>query len=454
MKEVIKGKQTTREQPVERLLRPFQEFAKLEASGGILLLLCTVTALVWANSPWADTYFSFWRTTLTVGFGEVLLSKPLLLWINDGLMAVFFFVVGLEIKREVLVGELNSVRKAALPIVAALGGALVPAGIYLGFNAGTAGSPGWGIPMATDIAFALGVLALLGRRVPLALKVFLAALAIVDDIVAVLVIAFFYTAEISWTSLAIGAGFLLLLVAANRAGVRHPLVYALLGLGLWLAFLKSGVHATVAGVLLAMTIPSRARINTEEFLAQSRALLDEFERAGESGESILTNADRQAALHTLEIACERVAAPIERFEHALHPWVTFAIMPVFALANAGVALGGDVSAAVTSSISVGIIVGLVVGKQVGITLFSWLVVRSGFAVLPGEVTWRHIYGASWLAGIGFTMSLFIAGLAFGDSPLLDLAKVGILAASLTAGVVGWFILNRTITIPRVKESVR
>jgi len=308
--------------------------------------------------------------------------------------------------------------------------------------------------MATDIAFALGVLALLGRRVPLALKVFLAALAIVDDIVAVLVIAFFYTAEISWTSLAIGAGFLLLLVAANRAGVRHPLVYALLGLGLWLAFLKSGVHATVAGVLLAMTIPSRARINTEEFLAQSRALLDEFERAGESGESILTNADRQAALHTLEIACGRVAAPIERFEHALHPWVTFAIMPVFALANAGVALGGDVSAAVTSSISVGIIVGLVVGKQVGITLFSWLVVRSGFAVLPGEVTWRHIYGASWLAGIGFTMSLFIAGLAFGDSPLLDLAKVGILAASLTAGVVGWFILNRTITIPRVKESVR
>ncbi len=441
MEEVTKGK--IRGQPIERFLRPFQEFAELEASGGILLLVCTVVALVWANSPWADTYFSFWRTTVTVGFGEFLLSKPLLLWINDGLMAVFFFVVGLEIKREVLVGELNSARKAALPIVAALGGALVPAGIYMAFNAGTAGSPGWGIPMATDIAFALGVLALLGPRVPFALKVFLTALAIVDDIIAVLVIAFFYTAEISWTSLAIGAGFLLLLGTANWAGVRHPLVYALLGIGLWLAFLKSGVHATVAGVLLAMTIPARARINTEEFLAQGRALLDEFERAGESGESILTNADRRAVLHTLETTCERVAAPIERFEHALHPWVTFAIMPVFALANAGVALGGDVSAAVTSPISLGIIVGLVVGKQVGITAFSWLVVRSGFAVLPGDVTWRHIYGAGWLAGIGFTMSLFIASLAFGDSPLLDLAKIGILTASLSAGAVGWMILHRT-----------
>lgn len=429
--------------PTERLLRPFQEFARIEASGGILLLVCTVVALAWANSPWAGTYFSLWQTKLTVGFGEFVLSKPLLLWINDGLMAIFFFVVGLEIKREVLVGELDSVRKAALPMAAALGGVIVPASIYITINAGTPGSSGWGIPMATDIAFALGVLALLGQRVPLALNVFLTALAIVDDIVAVLVIALFYTAQISWVSLAIGAGFLVALVAVNWAGARHPLVYALLGIGLWLAFLKSGVHATVAGVLLAMTIPSRARINTDEFLAQSRAVLDEFERAGESGQSVLTNADRQDALHALETTCERVAAPMQRLEHALHPWVTFAIMPVFALANAGVALGGDLSAALTNSISLGIIVGLVVGKQAGISLFSWLAVKSRLATRPDEVTWQHVYGASWLGGIGFTMSLFIAGLAFGDSPLLDSAKIGILAASLMAGVIGWFILNRT-----------
>lgn len=310
----------------------------------------------------------------------------------------FLFVVGLEIKREVLVGELDSARKAALPIAAALGGVILPASIYVTFNAGTAGAAGWGIPMATDIAFALGVLALLGQRVPLTLNVFLTALAIVDDIVAVLVIALFYTAQRSWVSLAIGAGFLVALVAVNWAGARHPLVYALLGIGLWLAFLKSGVHATVAGVLLAMTIPLRARINTDEFLAQSRAVLDEFERAGESGESVLTNADRQDALHTLETTCERVAAPMQRLEHALHPWVTFAIMPVFALANAGVALSGDLPAALTNSISLGIIVGLVVGKQVGISLFFWLAVKSQLATLPDEVTWRHVYGASWLGG--------------------------------------------------------
>jgi NhaA family Na+:H+ antiporter len=407
------------------------------------LLLCTVVALVWANSSWANTYFNLWQTRITVGFGTAVLAKPLLLWINDGLMAVFFFVVGLEIKREILVGELASPRQAALPIAAALGGMLVPAALYFIINAGTESAAGWGIPMATDIAFALGVLALLGNRVPLALKVFLTALAIVDDIGAVLVIALFYTAEISLTSLLIGAVFLVCLVIANLAGARHPLIYALLGIGLWLAFLKSGVHATVAGVLLAMTIPSKAPINTDEFLSRSRAMLDDFERTGESGDSVMTNAARQAALHTLERTCEQVATPMQRLEHALHSWVSFAIMPVFALANAGVSISGEFLATLTSRVSLGVALGLIIGKQVGILLFSWLAVRSRLAVLPHTVTWRQIYGAGWLGGIGFTMSLFIAGLAFVDASLLSAAKVGILTASTIAGIIGWLLLRHT-----------
>lgn len=424
----------------------------MEASGSILLLLCTVVALTWANSPWARTYFSLWQTKLAIGLGNLVLAKPLLSWINDGLMAVFFFIVGLEIKREVLVGALASRRRAALPLAAALGGMLVPAGLYIALNIGGAGASGWGIPMATDIAFALGVLALLGSRIPPALKVFLTALAITDDIGAVLVIALFYTAGISWPGLAIGAGFLILLVAANRAGVRHPLVYGLLGVGLWLALLKSGVHATAAGVLVAMTIPARARIDTEEFLARSRAILDRFKHADKREEQVLTIRERQAALQALESACEHAETPLQRLERALHPWVTFAILPLFALANAGVVLGSYPPSAWTHPVTLGVIVGLVVGKPLGITLFAWLAVRSGLAAMPPGVTWRGICGAGWLGGIGFTMSLFIAGLAFGDIPLLSVAKVGILTASLIAGVAGWMLL-RGISPTAGKEMV-
>ena len=291
--------------PIERLVRPFQEFARLEASGGILLIGCTVVALAWANSPWADSYFHLWHVDPTFGFAGKLLSEPLHFWINDGLMALFFLAVGLEIKRETLVGELASFRKAALPIAAALGGMVVPAGLYVLFNHGGPGASGWGIPMATDIAFALGVLALLGDRVPTSLRVFLAALAIVDDIGAVLVIAFFYTEQISWISLGVGSFFFLALIVANRAGARHPLIYAILGVGLWLAFVQSGVHPTVAGVLLAMTIPARQG-PTSDLRARDSA---------------------------------RVDSPMLRFEHALMPWITYVIMPVFALANAGVVLG-------------------------------------------------------------------------------------------------------------------
>jgi NhaA family Na+:H+ antiporter len=427
---------------ITRVLTPFREFINTEASGGIFLFVATVVALGWANSPWGATYFELWHTYLTIDVGPWELSMNLVHWINDGLMAVFFFVVGLEIKREVMVGELATIRQAALPIAAACGGAITPALIYAALNAGTEGVHGWGVPMATDIAFALGVLALLGSRVPTGLKVFLTALAIADDIIAVLVIAFFYTSQLSLEALGMAAVFFVVLTIANRSGVRRPLVYTILGVGLWVAFIQSGVHATVAGVLLALTIPARTRIDTDEFLVKAHASLDAFKHSGGQGMSVLTNKEHQAALHDLEVATEAVQSPMQRMEHLLHPWVAFLIVPLFALANAGVDLGGNLSTALSSNVALGIIVGLIVGKQVGITGFTFLMVRSGYTTLPIGVTWRHIYGVSWLAGIGFTMSLFIADLAFRSQVLLDTAKVGILGASIIAGSVGWLLLRR------------
>ena len=430
--------ETPRVPRIHRLIRPFQEFARVQASSGILLLACTAAALLWANSPWAESYTGLLGTYVTVGGGGFAVRETLLHWINDGLMAVFFFVVGLEIKREVLAGELSSLRQAALPIAAALGGMAAPALLYLAVNRGGPGAGGWGIPMATDIAFALGVLALLGSRVPAALKVFLAAFAIADDIGAVLVIALFYTARIDFVALGLGFGFLALATFANWSGVRRPLAYALLGVAAWVAFLESGVHATVAGVLLALTVPAGARLDPAAFLAQGRDVLDQFERA-DSPDNVLTNAERQAALHTLEHAAERAQTPLQRMEHALHPWVSFLIMPVFALANAGVALGEGGGFA--GPVPLGIVLGLVLGKPLGVTLFAWLAVRSGLAAKPEGVTWRHLHGAGWLGGIGFTMALFIAGLAFADPGALAQAKLGILCASLLAGVVGYLLLR-------------
>jgi Na+:H+ antiporter, NhaA family len=432
-----------RARPVEKIVRPFQEFADRSSSGGILLIAAAIVALVWANSPWGESYTGLWGTELSIGLGPFSIEDDLTHWINDGLMAVFFLVVGLEIKREILVGELSSPRRAALPLAAAVGGAVLPAAIYVSITFGTEGVSGWGIPMATDIAFALGVLALLGKRAPLGLKVFLTALAIVDDILAVLVIALFYTSDVSWSALAVGGIFLIALVATNLAGVGKPLPYALLGIGLWLCFLESGVHATIAGVLLAMTVPASSFIDTGVFLKRSRGLLDRFEQAGERGDPVLCNEERQGALHALNRVNEDVEPPLQELEHALHPWVVFAIMPLFALANAGVVLGEDFTSTLLNPVSVGIVAGLLLGKQVGVTLFAWLAVKSGISEMPQGVSWLHIYGASWLAGIGFTMSLFISDLAFPDSPLLDVAKVGILTASLIAGITGWTIIRRT-----------
>src|SRR5687768_12583502 len=431
-----------------------REFIHDEAFGGILLLLCALAALIWANSAWGETYDALWSTELTLGTVQYHLTESLRHWVNDGLMAIFFFVVGLEIKRELLVGELASPRRAALPAIAALGGVLVPAGIYLLLNRGTDGGDGWGIPMATDIAFALGVLALLGDRIPLGLTVFLTALAIVDDIAAVLVIAVFYTAQVHWEALGLAAVIFVVLIVANRLGARRPVVYAVLGLALWLAVFESGVHATAAGVLLALTIPASTRIDPRAFLDRSRATLAAFDRAGsdeETGASILTNGERQEALAELEDVVEGAGAPLHRMEHVLHPWVAFAIIPLFALANAGVRIEGDLGTALGNQVTLGVVLGLVLGKQLGVTLGAWLAVRSRVTELPPGVGWWHIYGAGWLAGIGFTMSLFVADLAFAgtaEAGLLTAAKLGILLASLIAGVGGWLILSRHAAILR------
>ena len=426
---------------IERVLGPFQRFFSTAAAGGLVLLACTAVALVLANSPWAEAYHHFWEAPVTVGAPGVGLTLSLHHWVNDGLMAVFFFLVGLEIKREVLVGELASLRSAALPVAAAIGGMVLPAGLYAAVNAGGPGAAGWGVPMATDIAFALGILALLGDRVPSGLRVFLAALAIADDLGAVLVIALFYTGDLDLTALGGAAAVLALLVALNRAGARRPLTYALLGVVLWLFVLASGIHATIAGVLLALTVPARTRISEDEFLARAEASLADFRAADEPGTTVLTNRGHQAALQSMESATDAAQAPLQRIEHALHGFVAFLVMPIFALANAGVPLGGGIGAAARSPVTLGVVLGLALGKPLGITLASWLAVRAGAADLPAGVAWRHVHGAGWLGGIGFTMSLFVAGLAFADPAVLDTAKLGVLAASVVAGLVGYGLLR-------------
>jgi NhaA family Na+:H+ antiporter len=369
-------------------VRPFLDFFKAETSAGRLLLITTAVAFLWANSKWADFYFHIWEIPLPI----LVLTKTLHHWINDGLMAIFFFLVGLEIKREMTVGELASLRKAALPVLAAIGGMLFPALIYLFCNLSEPASRGWGIPMATDIAFSLGILGLLGPRIPLALKIFLSAFAIVDDIGAVLVIALFYTAEISWIALGCAFAVVVILFSLNRGKSESIWLYIIFGLILWVCVLKSGVHATVAGVLLAMFIP---------------------------------------------------ADKVHKLEHALHPWVAFAIIPIFALANAGVSLRNTSLALIAHPIFIGIVMGLVVGKQFGVFLASLLGIKTGMAALPQDVTMKQIYGVGWLGGIGFTMSIFVATLAFEENELLSISKLAILSASIISGIGGWILLKTT-----------
>ncbi|MCA9539589.1 MAG: Na+/H+ antiporter NhaA [Myxococcales bacterium] len=417
------------DRPLSRLL------ATLGPSGvaGLLLLVSAGAAFAWANSPWADAYEALFATKVTLGAGAFALQKPLLLWVNDGLMAVFFLLVGLEIKREVLEGALSSRRKAALPIFAALGGMLVPAGIYALLNLRDGTMSGWAIPTATDIAFALGILALLGKRVPVELKVFLTAVAVVDDVGAVLVIAAFFTESVSIGALGVAAGALALLFAFNRAGVRKTVPYVIVGLVLWVAVLKSGVHATVAGVLLAAFIPAGRRSPLAEFGGRVRDVLDFGDR--EDADELAPD----TALHRVRALCDDVEPPLLRWEHALQPYVLFGIMPVFALANAGVALGG--AGGGLGAVGVGVMLGLMIGKPIGITLGAWLGVRAGLCELPAQVDWRRVAAAGCLGGIGFTMSLFITGLALTGGEATQ-AKLGLLFGSLVAGVAGAVMLKQ------------
>jgi NhaA family Na+:H+ antiporter len=424
-----------------KIKRPLEKFIHAETSSGILLLICAVAALVSANSALKEAYHHFWETSFSIGFGSVVMTEPLHYWINDGLMVIFFLVVGLEIKRELLVGELSSVKKASLPVIAALGGMIVPAVLYASLNVGTPGERGWGIPMATDIAFALGVVALLGKRVPFVLKVFLTALAIADDLGAVLVIAVFYTSEIHLTMLMAAGGVFLFALAANVLGVRGITFYVIVGVFLWFFMLKSGVHATIAGILLAMAIPAKQRINADDFSEKARVLVDEFTRETQKSASILANQQAQCAVRDLEQACENVQTPLSRFENNLHTSVAFLIMPIFALANAGVSLSGNLSEVFTHPTTLGVILGLVVGKPLGITLFCWLACRLKLSALPEGVRWRQIAALGCLAGIGFTMSLFVQGLAFTDPALSTEAKIGIFSASACAGLMGYFWLR-------------
>lgn len=417
------------------LLQPIRQFFDSNLLSSGLLLIATITALFWANSAYAPSYFALWKTEVTFQIGNFILSDTLGHWINDGLMVIFFFVVGLEIKREFMAGELSSFKKASLPMLAALGGMIVPAIIYAFLNAGADSISGWGIPMATDIAFALGVLMLLGNRIPLALKVFLLALAIVDDLGAILVIALFYTEQISITSLVIALILLGISVFLNFIGVRKTWPYALIGLFLWLAFLQSGVHATIAGVLMAFTIPSRAKIGAEEFKTETFNLLEEFSE--KEFEIMCTDENQYRTIEDLKYLLNKINTPLQRLEHALQPVASFFIIPIFALANAGVNFtSSELNIDFLNPITLGVILGLVLGKQIGITLFSYVGVKTGIAFLPSNITFKHIYGVSCLAGIGFTMSLFITNLAFVNPIYIEEAKIGILSASLISAVIG------------------
>ena len=419
------------ERVVPRLIaRPLREFLETESAGGLVLLAAAAVALIWANSPFSSSYRALWATDLSIRLGPYLIAMDLRHWINDGLMAIFFFVVGLEIKREIVVGELSTPRKAALPAVAAVGGMVAPALIYLALNAGSAGSSGWGIPMATDIAFAVGVLSLLGGRINASLKIFLLSLAIADDIGAILVIGLFYSKGIALDALGVAGVVVLTIVGLRRVRVTWIPLYVALGAGLWLAMLHSGIHPTIAGIALGVLAPARPLVRTRD---------EESVHLDARGDGV--TAEKVTAFKLR--AHERVAVT-ERLQHALHPWTGFVIIPLFALANAGVSLGID-GRDVSWAVTVGVIAGLVVGKPLGITLFAWAGARLGLLERPAGVSWPEIVGVAALAGIGFTISLFIAGLAFDDPALIDAAKIGILGGSLLASLLGAWILLRRAT---------
>jgi NhaA family Na+:H+ antiporter len=425
----VEGSWSAGKGPVARRLAvPLREFLDTEVAGGLVLLAATAVALVWANSPWSSAYDGLWGTELAVEVGRWTLALDLRHWINDGLMALFFFVVGLEIKRELAVGELRSVRNAALPALAALGGMVLPALVFVALNVGGDGRRGWGIPMATDIAFALGVLALFGSRVPSGLKLLLLSVAIVDDIGAIIVIAIFYSGGLAWAPLAVAVGLLAGIAVLHRVGVVWWPIHVLLGVGVWLATYTSGVHATIAGVALGLLMPTRPLV---------RHLSVSLGDGDIAPSAPMVRWVKQHVQETISAA--------ERLEHTLHPWTSFAVVPLFALANAGVPLSrASLAAAVGSPVTAGVVLGLVVGKLVGISGAAWLAMRLRMGALPDDVTGRQVVAVAAVAGVGFTVSLFIASLAYPDPDLQDQARVGILAGSLLAAAVGALLLHRTL----------
>lgn len=436
--------QTPKQYPIDKLVSPIQRFIQQEKSGGIVLGISVILALFFANSPWSEAYFDILHHKIGLMFdSKPILEYSIIHWINDGLMAVFFFVVGLELKREIVAGELSNPRKALLPIAAAVGGMLVPALVYLALNPSGEVHQGWGIPMATDIAFALGVLYLLGSRIPLSLKIFLTALAIVDDLGAVMVIAFFYTSEISFISLAIGMGFILLMYIGNKMGVRSILFYALLGIvGVWTAFLLSGVHATISAVLAAFMIPADVKIKENVFITKIQHYLNKF-KAVDPDDSIPTLTNKQ--LHILEGIqndTRDAIPPLQRLEHSMHPFVTFLIIPIFALSNAGVSLAIDAETLFSTNVALGVGLGLLLGKVVGIVGFTLLLVKLKVTPFPEGMNTKNLFGLSLLASIGFTMSLFVTSLAFSTEEYMVQAKIGIFVASIIGGTLGYLVLSR------------
>ncbi|UAY55375.1 Na+/H+ antiporter NhaA [Arachidicoccus terrestris] len=426
--------------PIDQLLRPVNKFIHQEYTSGVVLFASVVVALVWANSSWQDTYHHLWETKFAIGIEELRFIQPLHIWINDGLMALFFFVIGLELKREFIAGELSTLRKASLPMVGALGGMLVPALLFIAFNQGLPSSHGWGIPMATDIAFALGLLSIAGKHIPRSVKTFLSALAVADDLGAVLVIAVFYTQQIALLPLGIGVLLLAVLWIGNRLGVRDTFFYLVIGVIIWYFFLLSGVHATIAGVLVAFMIPARTKINEQEYVQNVRKYATDFEQAHRQ-DGTLTTWEQHRTISNIKQLCLDAETPLQKIENGLHPWVAFVIMPLFALANAGMHIGRDFFSSLANPVSLGVSLGLVVGKFLGVLVFTWLMVQFGWAALPQHAKWKHIVGVALLAGVGFTMSLFITGLAFTDIKMIDEAKYGILLASLVSGLLGVFFLK-------------
>jgi Na+:H+ antiporter, NhaA family len=424
---------------VRQVLLPAQAFIHTQVVSGAVLLAAALAAIVWANSPWQESYFDLWDTRIIVDVSLFSIEEDLRHWVNEGLMVFFFFVVALEIKRELVHGELSDRRRAALPVAAALGGMALPAAIYLAVNAGGDGARGWGIPMATDIAFALGVLALLGPRIPSEVRILLLAIAIVDDIGAILVIAAFYSESISLEALGVAALLFLLVIGMIRGGLRNLIPYFIAGALIWVAMLKSGVHPTITGVLLGALVPSMPYFGEKTFMESAQGMMERFRDAIDRGDKETA----EAMLGQMEELTQGTEAPLERLERTFHPWVSYIVVPVFALGNAGVELSGDLLRdAASSSVTLGVALGLLAGKLSGIVGFSWLAVRLGIGSLPRGVDWRHLVGVGLLAGIGFTVSLFITGLAFEDLELVSEAKIGILGASVVAGAAGYGFLRR------------